>query len=303
LRQLRLAEPVQAQLVTGVKRDIALLERVVAGVGDVVTVLDVSLDRNRAPLLALLERGVRVRYFDHHYAGALPSHPGLESMIDTASDTCTSLLVDRRLEGRFRAWAVVAAFGDNLGATARRLGAALGIGAADLDKLCELGECLNYNAYGESETDLLIAPAALYRLLEKYDDPLRFLAGEDIGARLAAQRSADLSAALAVAPLRSRGNGDAYLLPDAVWSRRVIGELANHLERQQPGRAHAVLAPRTRKGGYIVSVRAPEHSAAGADAFCRQFPTGGGRRHAGGIDALPAERLEEFLERFGAAFG
>ena len=292
----------EAELVTGVKRDIALLERVQARPGDVVTVLDLSLDRNRAPLLALLARGVRVRYFDHHYAGGtLPSHPGLEAVIDTSGDTCTSLLVDRHLQGRFRPWAVVAAFGDNLAETARRLGAPLVDGVADLDKLCELGESLNYNAYGESEADLLIAPAALYRMLARYEDPLRFLACEDLGACLSAQRRADLGAALAVAPRRTDDRHAAYLLPSTPWSRRVIGEFANHLARERPQRAYAVLAPRT-TGGYIVSVRAPAGSASGADAFCRQFSTGGGRREAAGIDHLPAERLEEFLERFGRAF-
>jgi single-stranded DNA-specific DHH superfamily exonuclease len=284
-----------------VKRDIALLERTQASAGDVVTVLDLSLDRNRAPLVALLERGVRVRYFDHHYAGALPSHPGLEALIDTSADTCTSLLVDRHLQGRFRVWAVVAAFGDNLDETARRLGAALGLVAGDLEKLRDLGESLNYNAYGESEADLLIAPAALYRLLARYEDPLRFLAGEDVGARLDAQRRADLGAALSVAPLRTGAHAAVYVLPNAPWSRRVIGEFANHLVRERTGRACVVIAPRT-TGGYIVSVRAPADSASSADAFCRQFPTGGGRRDAAGIDHLPAERLEEFLERFGRAF-
>ena len=55
LQQLRLAEPCEATLVTGVKRDIALLGRVRAGPGDEVTVLDISLDKNRDALLGLLE--------------------------------------------------------------------------------------------------------------------------------------------------------------------------------------------------------------------------------------------------------
>lgn len=299
LRQLRLAEPVESELVTGVKRDIALLERVAAGAGDFVTVLDVSLDRNRAALLALLARGARVRYFDHHYAGAIPPHSGLETVIDTSTETCTSLLVNRYLKGRFSVWAVVAAFGDNLDDPARRLGESLALGAADLEKLRELGESLNYNAYGESEADLLISPAALYQQLAKYDDPLQFIASEDVVARLAAARRADLEAALAVAPHRTAERGAVYLLPNAPRSRRVIGEFANQLARRHPRRAHAVLAPKSR-GGYTVSVRVPAN--ASADAFCRQFPTGGGRREAAGIDDLPDERLEEFFERFAAAF-
>lgn len=301
LRQLRLAEPAESQLVTGVKRDIALLERVAAGAGDLVTVLDLSLDRNRVALLEILARGARVRYFDHHYAGTVPSHAGLEAVIDTSSGTCTSLLVDRHLEGRFRIWAVVAAYGDNLGEAARRRGDSLGLGPAELKKLRELGECLNYNAYGESEADLLIPPAVLYRLLAKYEDPFRFIAAENVYARLSARRREDLDAALAVAPRRLGRRAAAYVLPNAPSSRRAIGDFANRLAKGQPRHAHAVLAPRA-KGGYIVSVRAAAESSAGADAFCRQFPSGGGRREAAGIDALPEERLDEFVGQFAATF-
>jgi hypothetical protein len=63
-----------------------------------------------------------------------------------------------------------------------------------------------------------------------------------------------------------------------------------------------VLAPRT-KGAYIVSLRVPASAGSSAEAFCRQFPTGGGRAGAAGIDDLPEARLEEFLERFAATFG
>jgi hypothetical protein len=56
LHQIRLAEPAESELVTGVKRDIELLKRVKAGTGDLVTVLDISLDRNRSALLRLLKR-------------------------------------------------------------------------------------------------------------------------------------------------------------------------------------------------------------------------------------------------------
>ena len=75
LHQLRLAEPVQSELVTGVKRDISLLKRVEAARGDQVTALDISLDKNREALERLLASGVRVRYFDHHFAGDHASPP------------------------------------------------------------------------------------------------------------------------------------------------------------------------------------------------------------------------------------
>ncbi len=301
LRQLRLAEPVDSQLITGPKRDISLLERVDAGPGDSVTVLDVSLDRNRAALLLLLERGARVRYFDHHFAGDVPAHAGLEAVLDTSKGICTSVLMDRYLKGRFRVWAVVGAFGDNLDGVALELGGSLPLGAAELEKLRELGRSLNYNAYGESESDLLIHPAQLYARLAKYEDPLRFFAEDRIVTRLQAARHADLKAAMDVKPRWTGERASAYLLPDRPSSRRVLGAFANHLAGIDPRRAHAVLAPRAR-GGYIVSVRAPAGASSSADALCRQFPTGGGRRDAAGIDNLPAEQLEEFLERFSGAF-
>ena len=47
LVQLRLAEPRKAHLVTGVKRDISLLKQVDAEPGDRITVLDISMDKNR----------------------------------------------------------------------------------------------------------------------------------------------------------------------------------------------------------------------------------------------------------------
>lgn len=54
LTQLRLAEPRASRLVTGVKRDIELLEQVEAGAEDRLTVLDVSFDKNRRGVARLL---------------------------------------------------------------------------------------------------------------------------------------------------------------------------------------------------------------------------------------------------------
>ena len=43
-----------------------------------------------------------MRYFDHHYAGELPTHPRFEPHIEEKGDVCTSILVDRYLDGRHR---------------------------------------------------------------------------------------------------------------------------------------------------------------------------------------------------------
>jgi len=294
LHQLRLAEPVEAELVTGMKRDIDLLRRVEAGAGDRVTVLDVSLERNRAALLALLERGAKIRYFDHHAAGEVPSHPGLEAHIDESAGVCTSILVDRHLQGRFRRWAVVAAFGDGMPEAAARLAAGLGLEAARLAALRELGENLNYNAYGESEADLLVQPADLYRSVSRFADPFSLLEREPLLERLGEQRREDLSRARALVPHRASERVDAFILPDAPWARRASGVFANELAAASPARAHAVLTPNFR-GGYTVSVRAPRGGAFSAAEFCRSFG-GGGRREAGGIDHLERARLDALLK-------
>ena len=302
LHQLRLADPLDSALVTGLKRDIALLDSVPAGPGDLVTVLDVSLDRNRAGLMALLQRGAHVRYFDHHFAGEIPRHPDLEASIDTSRDTCTSALVDRHLGGRFRAWAVVGAFGDEAPELAAQLAQPLGLDAGRLGELRELGRSINYNAYGASVADVLLHPRELYCRVSHYEDPFEMIAREDAVERLAGQRRADLERALAVAPAKASAGSDAYVLPEGAWSRRVIGTFANRLATERPERAHAVLAPLD-GGAYVVSVRAPRSGAASAADFCRRYPKGGGRAAAGGIDRLEAARVSGFLDEFARAWG
>ena len=125
LQQLRLAHPTPSELVTGVKRDIQLLNRVSPGPGDAVTVLDISLDSNRDDLMRILASGARVTWVDHHYTGAVPEHEAFQPHLDTSTSVCTSLLVDGILEGQHRLWAIVGAAGDNLDAAADALGASL----------------------------------------------------------------------------------------------------------------------------------------------------------------------------------
>jgi hypothetical protein len=299
LHQLRLSEPRTSVLVTGVKRDIALLERVDGKNGDVVTVLDVALARNAEALNRLLARGVSCRYFDHHEPAEIPAHPKLEAFIDTAPDVCTSLLVDRYLNGSQRIWAVVAAFGDNMIGPARTAAAALTLNEVQLEQLQELGEALNYNAYGDSVDDLHYPPAELYQTLSRYTDPFQFLSGEPVFEVLRTARADDLYLASELIPARATANSAIYVLPDAAWSRRVNGTFGNQLAAAHPTRAHAVLV--TRNGGYRVSVRSPIAAPRGADALCREFG-GGGRQGAAGIEILLAEDYERFVAAFSHAY-
>jgi len=297
LHQLRLAEPARSTLVTGVKRDIGLLKQIDAQAGDFVLALDIAVEKNAVPLAVLLEKGVKVRWFDHHHPGELPVHPNFQATIDTSADVCTSLLVDRFLEGGHRIWAVTAAFGDNLHESARRAAEPLGLSDAQLDRLRELGECLNYNGYGERLEDLHFHPADLYRSLSAYADPFAFIAEAPEFITLSRGYAADMALAAATQPIEARASGAVFVLPDATWARRVSGVYANDLATANPSRAHALLT-RSPRGHYVVSVRAPLSNQRGADALCRRFETGGGRKAAAGINLLPEARIADFIAAF-----
>jgi hypothetical protein len=307
LQQLRLggdpAAEAAATLVTGVKRDIALLERVAASAsaGDEITVLDVSLDVNRAALLALLAAGARVRYFDHHFAGDIPADAALEPHIDTAPNVCTALLVDRYLEGKFRRWAIAGAFGDSLTDEARALAEAAGVGADDAAVLKELGVAVNYNAYGETIADLHVPPVELAAEMLAYADPLDFARASVAFRRLADGFHKDMEQARRLEPWRQRVGAVLFVLPDAAWARRASGTLANDLAKAHAASAVAIVSPKT-AGGYLVSVRVPRDSTVSAEAFCRRYPTGGGRRTAAGVNHLPGEELDAFAAAFEAEF-
>lgn len=297
--QLRLAEPgpdpAAVAVVTGLKREIALLERIAPAADLQLRVFDISLARNRSALERLLAAGATVRWFDHHHAGVVPEHPRLRAAIDTSPELCTSVLVDREVQGRYRRWAVAAAFGDNLMRTAQALAETLALSVAERATLRELGEAVNYNGYGETIDDVLIAPAALYARLSDYADPLEFARDDPIVTRLAAQRRGDLALAVQLPPWRECTRGAIFVLPDAPWSRRVLGSFANLLAECAPGAAFAVL--REAPGGFSASVRAPLSAPRGADALCRGFG-GDGRAGAAGIDCLAAAKLDAFAEAF-----
>jgi len=213
-----------------------------------------------------------VRYFDHHFPGAIPEHPGLDAHIETFPHKGTSLLVDDFLGGKCRAWAVVGTFGD-----------------------------MNYNAYGARLEDLYLAPDELFRRLRPYADPCAFIAADPAFRTLRAGYAEDTARARALKPELTDDRYALYILPAEPWARRASGLLANQLARTSAQRPHALLT-RLPNGGFVVSVRAPMATGTGADALCRQFPTGGGRKAAAGIDYLPDDSYDEFVRQFIAAF-
>lgn len=296
LQQLRLVNGREGSLVTGVKRDIRLLRTVYCEPGDAITVLDISLDENRADLLRLLDAGAAVRYFDHHHAGVVPSHPGLEAYIQEAPDVCTSSLVDSFLNHRHQGWAAVAAYGDNLRELGLQLATSADI-AADAASLERLGILLNYNAYGSIVGDLLFNPAELARLMLPFRQPLDFIRGSPAYDELGIRYDDDMRRARRLRPRLEIPGALLMELPDEAWARRAVGVLANTLIQERPESAIATAVPNG-GGGYAVSVRVPDTRQIPADEFCRNFPTGNGRSRAAGINHLPSTELGRFAQLF-----
>ena len=301
LHQLRLHTPLQSKLITGVKRDVQLLKRLVEVQDSVITVLDISMAANKAALLTLLQQNNKIRYFDHHFAGEIPHSPQLEAHIDPHPKLCTGMLVDRFLKGQYRAWAVVAAFGDNLHPSALQLAHALGVGTGEVQQLQELGELLNYNGYGKRIEDLHFPPTALYQAIAPHENPLDFCQDGTVLTKLREGHAGDMEKAQAHAPLQKDAVGSIYGFPAEAWSHRVAGVFSNWLARQEPQKAHALLVDHG-DGSHLVSVRAPLNHPQGADSLCREFLTGGGRAAAAGIHQLPEADMERFLNRFQETF-
>ena len=302
LQQLRLVSPVEnAVLVTGVKRDISLVKQVNAKAGDQLTVLDISLDKNIDAVILALETGAHIEYYDHHYAGDIPEHVNMRSHINTQKDTCTSLIVNKTLQNAHRLWAITGAFGDNFDEPARELAKHEGLSEQQTNQLKQLGESINYNAYGASLEDLHITPQELTTKIRPYASPFEFIAQDETFSLLSEGYSNDLQSVQDLQAVLSTEQHAIYLLPDKPWARRVSGVFANQLAKSSPARAHAMLTEKE-NGNYLVSVRAPLNTKTGADVLCRQFPTGGGRQAAAGINDLPSSELESFKTAFINAF-
>lgn len=302
LHQLRLANPQDSQLITGVKRDIALVQQVEANADDTVTILDISLDKNRDALVDVLGSGASVTYMDHHFAGDIPTNTNLTAHIDTSAETCTGLIANKVLNGAYLPWAVVAAFGDNLLDTARHAATSLNLSESQLDQLQTLGTLLNYNGYGSSLSDLYFAPADLYRRLQPHSSPFTFIEEDDAFVKLSDGYDSDHQRATSINAHQQTEDIAIYLFPNDPFARRISGVYANELAQANPDRAHALLSE-LNDGSYLVSVRAPINNRTGCDELCRQFETGGGRKAAAGINKLPASELDRFATAMAQQFG
>ncbi len=298
LIQYRLANPAKSQLITGVKRDIQLLKQLNVSSGDKITVFDISMAKNADDLHRILDRGALVFYVDHHISGEIPDNPHLQAIIDTSPTTCTSLLVNQYLKGRFKEWAIVAAFGDNMTTSAEKLAKDISLDTNKVNQLKKLGISINYNGYGTNLEDLHFKPDELYQEMVKYKSPFDFI-DDPISCykNLQAGYDNDISETQNIHPILNNEEIAVYQLPDELWARRVSGVFGNQLANQYPDRAHAILSHHP-KSGLVVSVRAPLNNLDHAGELCSSFPTGGGRKGAAGINQLPDDQLQNFISQF-----
>jgi hypothetical protein len=296
LIQLRLAQPKETTLVTGVKRDNALLENIDAKQSDEITVLDLAMVRNTAALNRVLEQGAKVLYLDHHHAGDIPNHPNLEAHIKTASDTCTALIVDELIDTQFSLWAIVGAYGDNLIDVADAYASQLNLTDAQKQELKALGTALNYNGYGEKLSDLWFNPADLYRSAAKYSSPFTYIKEEaDTIATLTNGYQHDLEQGLNVKPYKATEKAALVILPNEAWARRISGVLGNELTNRYPNRMHLVLSSKNQNSdAYQVSIRAAKNNPVGADTLAKKFG-GGGRERAAGVDELANACIDKLV--------
>ena len=302
LHQLRLQTPQpKAVLVTGVKRDICLLDKISTVSRSSITVLDVSLDSNRTPLLQLLEQKNSITYIDHHFAGEIPDNTLLTTHVDPSPTICTSLIVNRLLQGKYIGWAVTAAFGDNLHDSAKAAAKDLKLSADELEALKELGELLNYNGYGADVNDLHFPPDKLYLAVKPYADPFSFLADSPDIEVLRNGFQEDMKMAMEQQETEPTKQNRVYVFPNAPWARRVSGVFSNLRAREKTEAAHALIVEND-DSTLRISVRAPLAKRENADTLCRSFPTGGGRSAAAGINNLPPDMLDAFLEKFHSTY-
>jgi len=297
LVQLRLAEPKTSRLITGVKRDIQLMAQVDLEHAKSMTVLDISMEKNSENLVQAITAGIDVFYVDHHRSGEIPKSQHLKALIDTDANTCTSLLVNQHLKGKYQYWAIAAAFGDNMTASAQALANECGLNESQQEQLKALGIYVNYNGYGQQLDDLHFHPAKLYQALVKYDNPFDLIADPcSVFSTLEKAYQADMLHAEQAEILSDNDVIKVVRLPDQAWARRVSGVFGNELANGAPDKAHAVLTYNADGTSYTVSVRAPLNNKQGADHVCVQFPTGGGRAGAAGINQLPEAMLERFID-------
>lgn len=295
LIQLRLNEPRDSILLTGVKRENQLMNDFEFQPDDQVTVLDISMEKNQEGLLRALDVGANVHYVDHHRPGEIPTHPNLLADINTDANVCTALLVDEKLKGKYHHWAIAAAYGDNLIAKADALCQQAQLSELQSKQLKELGTLVNYNGYGAALADLHYEPATLFKQLLEYTSPFEAVAdSQSAFHQLKNAYHEDMNLANSIKAHYQSSIVKVTILPNAAWARRISGVFGNQQANQHPSLAHLVLTEIDSQTA-VVSLRAPLAHKHGAGEICSKYKSGGGREAAAGINQLNIELLNQLI--------
>ena len=264
--QWGLVHGIEGTRITGVKRDIELLKRVHPDLDDEIIVMDISLSRNYSRAKELTDQGFAITWFDHHLEGE--PIESLNAHIDTSSDVCTAIIVEKFL-GQESEWAQVALHGDGLSHHSTK------------PELKELGELLNYNGYGADLSDLHFHPDELMLLCMQSKTPQEFMTTPAF-TKLKQGFANDISNANQIDKIDGY-----YLLPNEAWARRVVGVMAHRINEASAG-PHVIAID---KGDTLqISMRGRN----GIGDLCAKF-NGGGRATAGGIDALPKGEIRALM--------
>ncbi len=300
LHQYRLQFPQKSEVFTGVKRDVKLLRHAVEIKNSTLSVFDISLLSNKDYIDGILSNNNRVTWFDHHEPGETKLGDNFEIFVDADPNCCTNILVDNYIDGLYRPWTICGAYGDNLHEQAEKLNPCFD--EYSLSKLKEIGETLNYNGYGNEITDLTANPKDVYLDIINYESPFEYRQKSEIYNKIFTQMKSDESELNSSEVLHNSNTGKVILLPNTSASVRYSGIYSNTQTTENPTKAFAILTQVNEKN-YRISIRSPKENPYGASKLALQFPTGGGREKAAGVNELPTEELNNFIEKFEEVFG
>ena len=236
-----------------------------------------------------------VRWFDHHEPGETDLGESFSIKVDTDPNCCTNILVDKYIDGLHRPWTICGAYGDNLHEQAEKLNPCFN--EMVMLELKEIGETLNYNGYGNELSDLTVDPKEVYLDLHQYVSPFQYRKKSEIYNKIHTQMISDKAELSSSEILHDTDAGKVILLPNTKASVRYSGIYSNQQTTDDPDKAFAILTL-VNEENYRVSIRSPKTNPYGASKLALQFPTGGGREKAAGVNELPRSELNNFIEKF-----
>ena len=221
--QLRLTHPRDAEIITGVKRDVNLASKVNTEDGDLVTIMDVSHAKNRKDVQRILDSGAIIEYFDHHDPKELIEHPNITYHINTEPNISTGLIVNSHVNGQNRLWSIATAFGDNHLDLAMNMAKSESLSDEQVLILKQIGLVVNYNSYGQTIEDLFYSPEEIAEAARACgSDIFKFLEQGDIFSTLLENFNADMSSAVCQEPFSISENGVIYTLPNEARTHRIL---------------------------------------------------------------------------------